>query len=104
DHRDLPAGGLELGHLRRLLARKHLGEDILDAELGSDALCGRAVVSGEHDRAHTELRKVSDGFGGGLARRIGDRDQTGSASVNSNVHNSATFARELAGCACESVE
>ena len=36
--RDLAALALELGHLRGLVGRQHLGDDLADAELGGDAL------------------------------------------------------------------
>jgi hypothetical protein len=50
DHRHLPAFTLELGHLRRLVARQDLGDHLVDPDLGRDPLRGGPVVPGEHDR------------------------------------------------------
>jgi hypothetical protein len=52
DHRHLPAFTLELGHLRRLVARQDLGDHLVNTELAGDPLGGCPVVAGEHDDLH----------------------------------------------------
>src|SRR5712691_1306366 len=46
---------LQLGDLRRLVPREHLGDHLVDSDLAGDARSGRAVVAGEHHQAHAEL-------------------------------------------------
>ena len=55
DHRDHPAGALELGDLLRLVAGKHFRNHGVDTQLPGDSLRGGLVVSGEHHDLHSEF-------------------------------------------------
>ena len=56
---------MELGDLGGLVGGQDFGDDLVDAELGGDALGGRLAVAGEHDRPDTEFAERADGRGGG---------------------------------------
>ena len=63
DHRDREAAGLELGDLVLLVLGQHLGEHLVDAELGGDGVRDRAGVAGDHrDRRDAHRVQVGDGL------------------------------------------
>ena len=76
DHRD-PGGHsvLQRADLGRLLARQHLGDDGLDAELGGDPAGGGCVVTGEHHHLDARARGAATTARPSRPRRVGDTEQ-----------------------------
>ena len=62
------------------------------------------AVAGEHHRAHAQLAQGCDGGLGGVARRVGDRDDPGRAAVERDLHGGAALPGELGGALGEAVE
>ena len=86
---------LELGDLGGLVGGQDFGDDLVDAELGGDALGGRPAVAGEHDRPDPEFAERADGRGGGLARGVGDGDHGRGLVVDRDLHARAALTRQL---------
>ena len=86
---------MQLGDFGGLVGGKHLGDDLIDAELRSHPFCGGPAVAGEHDRPHPQFFECDDRFGGGLTRCVCDGDDGRGLAVERDLDARAALAGEL---------
>ena len=95
---------LELGDLGGLVGRQHLGDDLVDAELGGDALGGGAAVAGEHDRPHAQLARARATASAAVSRGASATAMTAAAWPSiATCTLGAALAGELVGARGEAV-
>ncbi len=83
---------------------QHFGDDLLDADGGGNPLSGGPAVAGEHHCAHSEFTQGCDGCLGGVARRVGDRDDAGGRAVERDLDGGSALSGERCGALGEAVE
>ena len=87
---------LQLADFRCLLGGQHLGEHVLDADLGGDGVRGGRVVAGEHPDVDAECLQLGDRLGGFGFDGVGDRQHRGRGPVDRGEHRGAP-GRRLGG-------
>ena len=66
--------GLQVADHVDLVVGQHLGDDLVDADLGGDRAGRPLVVAGEQDRLEAELAQPAHGLGRGRLDRVGDHE------------------------------
>ncbi len=81
DHRDDAALGLQPPDDRRLVGGEHLGDHLVDADLGGHRAGGGLVVAGQQHRPQPERLERRDRLGGRVLDRVGDDEHGGRLPV-----------------------
>src|SRR5439155_24640687 len=81
DHGDRVAGGLQFSDSSRLLIRRHLGQDVPDANLAGDRLGTEAIVTGQEPVLEPHGRQLQHRLGRGRLYCVCDTDQRAQSAV-----------------------
>lgn len=81
-----------------LVLRQCAGVDFIDAELFGHGAGSSLAVAGQHDDAQAGFVQDAHGLGGGFLDGVGDRDQSGDATVDGGKHDGFALAATLFGC------
>src|SRR5207247_8257861 len=90
-HRDSPALRLQARDQIRFLLRPYLAVDLIDAELASYRLRGGRSISRSHDNSNACLMQRSDCTGCGVLDRIVYGEQSGKATIDSQIDHARAF-------------
>ena len=96
-HRDLTAFSAQLFDKGALLIGKHIGHDLVDAELARDRVSRRFVVAGQHHDAHPFCFQARDRAWRRRFDRVGNGDDAGGRTVNRDVHDRRPFGAQTIG-------